>query len=62
MSNHTKFLEHVTLISSIFFEIFTTGRYHKDIKALKMLASNSKCFRIYDTFNKWQIGVPQLTF
>ena len=45
-----------------FFEISTSGRYHRDMKALKILASNSKHFRIYDTFNKWQIGVPQLTF
>ena len=43
------------------FEIFTSDRYHGDMKALKILASNSKYFRIYDTFNKWQIDVPRLT-
>ena len=41
MSNHTKFLDQVTLISWIFFEIFTSGRYHRDMKALKILAFNS---------------------
>ena len=44
------------------FEIFTSGRYRRDMKALKILVSNFKHFRIYGTFNKWQIGVPQLTF
>ena len=62
MSNHTKFLDHVTLISWIFLEIFTSSRYHRDMKALKILASNSKHFRIYGIFKKWQIGVPRLTF
>ena len=45
-----------------FCEIFTSGRYHRDMKALKILTSNSKYFRIYGTFKKWQIGVPWLTF
>ena len=45
-----------------FFEIFTSGSYHRDMKALKILASKSKHFRIYGTFNKWKIGVLQLTF
>ena len=44
------------------FEIFTSARYHRDMKALEILASNSKHFRIYGTFKKWQIGVPCLTF
>ena len=39
-----------------FFEIFTSGRYHRDMKALKILASNSNHFRIYGIFKKWQIG------
>ena len=60
--NHAKFLDYVTLISWNFFEIFTSGRYHRDMKALKILASGSKHFRIYGNLNKWQIGVPQLTF
>ena len=46
----------------VFFEIFTSGWCHRDMKALKMLASNSKHFRIYSTFEKWQIGVPRLAF
>ena len=51
MLNHTKFLDHITLISWGFFEIFTSVNYHRDMKALKILASNSKYFRIYDIFN-----------
>ena len=38
-----------------FFEIFTSGRYHRDMKALKILAPNSKHFRIHGTFNKWKL-------
>ena len=30
-----------------FFEIFTSGRYHRDMTILKILASNSKWFRFY---------------
>ena len=45
-----------------FFEVFTSGRYHRDMKALKMLASNSKHLRIYGIFKKCQIDVPQVTF
>ena len=37
------------------YEIFTSGRYHRDMKVLKILASNSKHFKIYDTFSKWQV-------
>ena len=48
MSNQMKFLDHVTLISWIFFEIFTRGRYHRDIKALKILAPNSKHLKYFD--------------
>ena len=46
------------------FEIFISGRHHRDMKALEILASNSKYFRIYGKyiFKKWQIGVPELTF
>ena len=39
-----------------FFDIFTSDRYHRDMKALKILDSNSK------NFNKWKIGVPRLIF
>ena len=35
-----------------FFEIFTSGRYHTDMKALRILASNSKHFRIYSISKK----------
>ena len=45
-----------------FFKIFNTGSYHRDVTALKILPSNSKHFRIYGTFIKWQIGVPRMTF
>ena len=34
-----------------FLEIFTSGRYHRDLKILKILASNFKRFRIYGTSN-----------
>ena len=38
-----------------FLEIFTSGRYHRDMKILKILASNSKRFRVYGIVKKWQI-------
>ena len=39
-----------------FLEIFTSGRYHRDMKILKiLLASNSKRFRVYGIFKKLQI-------
>ena len=38
-----------------FLEIFTSGRYHGDMKILKILASNSKRFRVYDISKKLQI-------
>ena len=44
-----------------FFEIFASGRCHRDMKVLKIFTSNSKHFRISSTFNKWQINVPRLT-
>ena len=47
------------LLSHGLFEIFTSGRYYRDMKALKILAKHC---RVYGTFNKWQIGVPWLTF
>ena len=34
-----------------FLEIFNSGKYNKDMKILKILASNSKRFRIYAIFN-----------
>ena len=49
-----------------FLEISTSGRYHRDMKILKiLLASNSKRFRVYGIFKKLQIdgdkGVPPTT-
>ena len=46
----------------VMFFNFLGSRYHREMKTRKILASNSKHFRIYGTFNKWQIGVPRLTF
>ena len=37
-----------------FLEIFTSGSYDRDMKFLKILASNSKQVRIYGIFKKWQ--------
>ena len=33
-----------------FLEIFTSGRYHRDMTILKILATNSKWFRVYGIF------------
>ena len=41
---------HVTFILWIFFGIFTSGKYHRDMKIPKILASNSKPFRFYGIF------------
>ena len=35
-----------------FFEIFSIDRYHRDMKILKILASNSKQFRFDESFTK----------
>ena len=43
-------------------EIVTSGKYHRDLKALKILACNSKNFKIYGACNKWQVGVHWRTF
>ena len=39
-------------------EYFASDRYYRDMKALKILASNFKHFRIYGVFSKSKIGVP----
>ena len=39
-----------------FLEIFTSGRYHRDMKILKILASNYKWFKVHGIFKKWQIN------
>ena len=44
---------HVTLTSWIFLKF--GGRFHKDMKILKILDSNSKQLRVYSVFKKWQI-------
>ena len=36
-------------------EIFTSGRYHRDMKVLEILTSNSKRFRVYGISKKLQI-------
>ena len=38
-----------------FLEIFTSGRYQRDMKILKILASNSKRFGVYGIFKTLQI-------
>ena len=39
-----------------FLEIFTSGRYHRDMKILKiLLASDSRRFRVYGIFKQLQI-------
>ena len=38
-----------------FFLIFASGRYHGDMKIIKILASNSKQFRVYGILKKFQI-------
>ena len=38
-----------------FLEIFVSVRYRRDMKILKILASNSKRFRVYGIFKKLQI-------
>ena len=49
-----------------FSEIFTSGRYHRNMKIVKILASNSERFRVYGIFKKLQIdddkgGLPNRT-
>ena len=43
-------------LPNAFLEIFTSSRYHRDMKILKILASNTKPFRIYGIFKKLQIN------
>ena len=38
---------------------WSSGRYHRDLKALKTLVSNSKHFRISGIFKTWQIWCPR---
>ena len=38
-----------------FLEIFTSGRYHGDMKILKIFGSNFKPFRVYGISKKLQI-------
>ena len=33
-----------------FLEIFTSGTYHREMEIQKILAPNSKQFRVYDIF------------
>ena len=48
MINHPR---HVTL-TSLIFQIVTSGRYHRDMKIVRILAYNSKQFRVYGIFKK----------
>ena len=47
-----------------FFEIFTSGRYHRDMKILKILASKPKGFRVSGIFKQLKIddkrGLPNI--
>ena len=38
-----------------FLEIFTSGRYQRDMEMLKILAFNCKQVRFYGILKKWQI-------
>ena len=38
-----------------FSEIYTSVRYHRDMKILKILACNSKQLRVYGIFKRLQI-------
>ena len=38
-----------------FLEIFTSGSFDRDVKILKILASNSNRVRVYGIFKKWWI-------
>ena len=40
----------MTSLHHEFFRNFTSGRYNKDKKIMRILASNSKWFRVYDIF------------
>ena len=48
-----------------FLEIFTSGRYHGDMKILKILASNPKGFRVCGIFKQLKVdddkgGLPNI--
>ena len=47
-----------------FFEIFTSGRYHRDKKSLKILASKCKHIRIYGKVANWcaSLDILNITF
>ena len=45
----------MSLLPHGFLEIFTKGRYHRDMKIQKILASNSKRFRVYGIFKRWEV-------
>ena len=38
-----------------FLEVFTSGKYHRDMKIKKILPSNYKRFRVFGILKKWQI-------
>ena len=42
-----------------FLEVFTSGRYHKDMKIQKILACNSKRFRVFGILKNGKLMVIQ---
>ena len=52
---HTKLSRSCHPYLTDFLEIFTSGRYQRDMKILKIFASNSKQFRVYGILKKLQI-------
>ena len=45
-----------------FLKFLPVGKFHRDIKIIKILASNSKHFRIYGISKKWQIGAGRFKY
>ena len=45
----------MSLLPHWFLETFIKGRYHRDIKIQKILASNFKRFRVYGIFKRWEV-------
>ena len=52
---HAKFSRAFHLLPHGFCRIFTSGRYHRDMKVLKILASNFRRFRVSGIFKKLQV-------
>ena len=52
---HAKFSRACHLLPHGFCRIFTSGRYHRDMKILEILTSNSKQFRVCGILKQLQI-------